>query len=183
MNASQTTPRLLEDADDEPEQPPSPTGGLTLAVEDETGELTGDELVRLRRAIRSVATIAVGAEGGHDVRVRVVGDALMSELHERHSGIVGTTDVLTFDLRESADGALDVDIAVCLDEARRASADRVHDAVDELTLYALHGVLHCAGHDDHDDVSYRAMHEREDAILREAGLGARFFNDNDGDGA
>ena len=177
MNASQTTPRRREDADDEPEQPPSPSPGLTLELEDETGELSDDELSRLRRAINAVARLAAGADGAHDVRVQVVGDALMGELHERHSGIAGTTDVLTFDLREEGEGPLDVDIAVCLDEARRACAERGHDELDELTLYALHGVLHCLGYDDHDANAYRAMHEREDAILREAGLNVRFFGD------
>ncbi len=178
MNASQTTPRLRDEAGDDPDQPPSPCPGLTLDLDDETGELSTDETARLRDAVRAVGAIAVGGSGAHEVRVSVVGDARMSELHERHSGIAGPTDVLTFDLREDPSADLDVDIAVCLDEARRASAGRPHDECDELTLYALHGVLHCLGFDDHDDDAFRAMHEREDEILRAAGLSARFFGDD-----
>lgn len=178
MNASQTTPRLHDEAGDDPDQPPSPCPGLTLDLDDETGELSTDETARLRDAVRAVIAIAVGAGGAHEIRVCVVGDGRMSELHERHSNIAGPTDVLTFDLREDRSGDLDVDIAVCLDEARRASSEQVHDAIDEMTLYALHGVLHCMGFDDHDDDAFRAMHEREDEILRAAGLSARFFGDD-----
>lgn len=175
MNASQTTPRLREEADDEPEQPPSPSASIRVDVVDETGELGDEPLERLRIALCATASIAVGDDAAHEIRVQIVDDVRMGALHERHSGITGTTDVLTFDLRESTTGPLDVDLVLCLDEARRASATRSHDVVDELTLYALHGVLHCLGYDDHNEEGYRAMHEREDEILRDAGLCARFF--------
>ncbi len=172
MNASQTTPRL-EEADDEPDQPPSPS----CDVSDETHELSVGDLARLRESVARVVALAAGDAREHSVRVAIVGDERMSAVHRVHSDIDSTTDVLTFDLRYDKVDPLDTDVVVCLDEARRASDERGHDAVDELTLYVLHGVLHCMGYDDHDEASYEAMHRREDEILREAGIGARFFGE------
>lgn len=101
----------------------------------------------------------------------------MAAAHEQYSGIAGTTDVLTFDLAEggSARGAaLDVDILVCVDEARRQGTDRGHEVERELLLYILHGVLHCLGHDDHDDDAFERMHAEEDRILTAIGVGPTF---------
>ena len=98
----------------------------------------------------------------------------MVALHEQHCDIPGTTDVLTFDLRADLAAPIDVDIVVCLDEAARQAASRGHDAIHELLLYVLHGVLHCAGYDDHDDDDYAAMHAEEDRILAAIGVGALF---------
>lgn len=132
---------------------------------------------------------------GGEVRVRVVGDAEMQALHARYCNDPTTTDVLTFDLAEGAAAAggvelaegaegaegavgevaeLNVDIVVCIDEARRQAAMRGHEARRELLLYGLHGMLHCLGHDDHDDAAFAAMHEREDAVLRAIGVGSTF---------
>lgn len=117
-----------------------------------------------------------------EIRVRVVGDAAMAAAHERFAGVPGTTDVLTFDLREPADKtadragrrAMDVDIYACVDEARRQAAARGHAPECELLLYIVHGVLHCLGHDDHNDAAYRRMHAEEDRVLAAIGVGPVF---------
>src|SRR6185369_8183115 len=96
--------------------------------------------------------------------VRVVGDEEMAAAHQRFSGVAGTTDVLTFDLTE-AGGALDVDLLVCFDEASRQAASRGHGVERELLLYVVHGVLHCLGHDDHEEAAAARMHAEEDRVL------------------
>jgi probable rRNA maturation factor len=108
-----------------------------------------------------------------------VDDAEMAVAHERYSGIPGTTDVLTFDLREPGESAaepaqMDVDLYVCVDEARRQAAGRGHAVERELLLYIVHGVLHCLGEDDHDDATYARMHAREDEVLQAIGVGRVF---------
>jgi probable rRNA maturation factor len=185
MNASQTTgPRIEElmDAGDETDQPPSPGArprrpGLTLEVHDETERLSEADLARFRSDLARAVAVAAPA-GDHDVRVLIASDETMIDLHRRHSGDASTTDVLTFDLRAEPEGPLDVDLVVCLDEARRAASARPHNEVDELILYSLHGVLHCLGYNDHDEDAYRRMHAREDEILTAIGLG-NLFRDND----
>jgi probable rRNA maturation factor len=123
------------------------------------------------------AAATLGLTG--EIRVRLVDDAQMSAAHERYSRVAGTTDVLTFDLRdpESAAGnpaAMDVDIYACVDEAGRQAAHRGHGVERELLLYILHGILHCLGEDDHDDAAYARMHAREDEVLEAIGVGRVF---------
>jgi probable rRNA maturation factor len=104
----------------------------------------------------------------------VVDDAEMSAAHQRYSGIPGTTDVLTFDLRDHPTSPLDTDILICFDEAHRCATERAHPPARELLLYIIHGILHCLGHDDHDPDSYQLMHAREDHILEAIGVGRTF---------
>lgn len=120
-----------------------------------------------------------------EVRVRVVDDVEMAAAHEQYSGVAGTTDVLTFDLREdpSSGEPLDTDILVCMDEARRQAADRGIAPERELLLYVLHGVLHCLGYDDHDEAVHRAMHAEEDRVLEAIGVGRTFAAPIAGEGA
>lgn len=124
-------------------------------------------------ALRALAPLGCTGE----VRVGVVGDVEMARAHEEFLDVAGTTDVLTFDASEPGpDGrpVLDVDIMVCLDEARRQGASHGHAPERELLLYVVHGVLHCLGFDDHDEEAAAAMHRREDELLSAAGVGATY---------
>ena len=104
--------------------------------------------------------------------VRILGDDSMSEAHQRWCSVDGPTDVLTFHTVEP-DG-LHIDLMICVDEARRRAAELGHDQRRELLLYALHGLLHCLGHDDHDAEAYALMHDEEDRVLRQIGVGPVF---------
>jgi len=105
-----------------------------------------------------------------EVSVRVVSDIEMSALHVKHSGVEGTTDVLTFDHGSDAQ-SVQADIAVCVDVAEREASKRNHETKNELLLYIVHGMLHCCGFDDHDEVSHKQMHDEEDRILSAIGVG------------
>lgn len=101
----------------------------------------------------------------------IVDDAKMAGLHRRFSGVLGTTDVLTFDLRDDASAWLEGEIYLCIDEARRRARELGHDADRELLLYAVHGILHLLGHDDHAAAAHKRMHAEEDRILHAIGVG------------
>lgn len=105
--------------------------------------------------------------------VAIVDDAAMTELHERHCGQTSTTDVLTF-AQNRPDEPIDADLAVCADEANRQASARGHARRHELLLYILHGLLHCAGYDDHTKSTWEAMHAEEDRILEAIGVGRVF---------
>ena len=113
---------------------------------------------------------SAGATAG-DITVAVVDDGQMSKLHQQFLGLDTTTDVLTFDLRPDGQGSIEADIVICIDEARRQAEKLGHDVRNELLLYALHGVLHLLGYDDHDSADAQRMHEKEDQLLEEAGVG------------
>lgn len=107
--------------------------------------------------------------------LRVVGDGEMGALHLAALGIPGPTDVLTFDSTPPAPGsAIDVDIAVCIDEAARSVQGGTVSVEEELLLYAVHGLLHCAGFDDVTPEGAAAMHAEEDRILTAVGVGPIF---------
>ncbi|MEY4831797.1 MAG: hypothetical protein RL527_10 [Planctomycetota bacterium] len=105
------------------------------------------------------------------VTVEIVDDHRMAALHERFSNVPGTTDVLTFP-SSGPDEPVEVDIAICIDEAARQSMARGHELRRELLLYALHGVLHCTGFDDRTPDDHARMHAEEDRILQAIGLDA-----------
>lgn len=115
----------------------------------------------------------------------IVGDEEMAQLHEQYTGVAGTTDVLTFDMAEggSPPGSnktpahLESDIILCLDEAKRQAGERGHEPRHELLLYAVHGLMHLIGEDDHDEDDYQRMHAREDALLKQMGFGPLFDPD------
>lgn len=154
------------DAANAPLAEPAPPA--TVDILDSTGRLPTAHVnwltEHLRGALREL-------RAGGEVRVRVVDDDAMASAHLRYSGVEGTTDVLTFDLTEPG-RMLDVDVLVCLDEAERQGAERGHPRQHELLLYMVHGVLHCLGHDDHDEAGHERMHAEEDRLLRALGVGA-----------
>lgn len=124
------------------------------------------------RLVDALGAMKPPADGGRVTRVsiRLVGDATMSDAHLKWCAVEGTTDVITFHGIES-DG-LHVDLLLCVDEAERRSAEIGHEIRRELLLYAIHGVLHCLGHDDRDPDSFERMHCEEDRVLRAIGVGA-----------
>jgi len=118
-----------------------------------------------------------------EVRIRVVNDKEMSDAHLKFSDVEGTTDVLTFDYGSDFAGpiddkVLDVDLVICFDEALRQAGAHQSTVVSELLLYSVHGVLHCLGFDDHDEIEYQRMHKKEDEILTAIGVGPLFFDSN-----
>lgn len=141
--------------------------------EDRSGRLSDPDRVWLGHHLQ-VAAAHLGLSG--EVRVVSVRDSDMSAAHARYMDDPTTTDVLTFDMRDGGEGPLDTDILVCVDEAERQARERGHEARRELLLYAVHGVMHCTGHDDHDQGDYEKMHEAEDAVLEAIGVGATFHD-------
>lgn len=174
--------------------PPAP---LRLDLHDSTGSLDAASLQWLQTHTTAAAH-AMGVSG--DLSVRIVNDAEMSDAHERFSGIPGTTDVLTFDLRDTnsatppipppspalrlhpAESKFEVrylsvictDILACRDVADRQSVVLGTSIERELLLYIIHGVLHCIGFNDHEDDDAALMHRVEDAVLAAIGVGPTF---------
>ncbi|MEC9372219.1 MAG: rRNA maturation RNase YbeY [Planctomycetota bacterium] len=176
-----TTPRDLgsgdaadASGDADPDQPPPRS---SFALSDDDGLLAAPQRAWLERSCAAAADAALREAGAdpalaHDVRLSVVGDEAMTDLHTRWKDDPSTTDVLTFDLREDAAPGepLDVDIVVCADEAARQALRRNRRPEEELLLYFVHGMLHCLGHDDREERASQAMHACEDRILAAIGV-------------
>ncbi len=179
-------PRFPATASPSPRHASPDAGGVELAVHYHGPDTRPPSDGWLHEGLAQAIALA-GVTAGR-LEVSVIDDAEMQRLHAEHCDDPDTTDVLTFDLRDHAGdpGAgnaeipdqpvttIDGDIMICRDEAERQAAIRGHDARTELLLYAVHGLLHLLGEDDHDEAAYQRMHEREDALLSQMGLGPVF---------
>ena len=144
------------------------SAGLTVLVARVPGgrRRLGRDLARLTRW--------AAAHAAHDLEVSfvVIDDERMAELHERYTSETGPTDVLSFPL---ADEPVRIgEVLVSVDTARREAAARGHPAYDELLLYAVHGLLHLVGYDDHSPADRRKMRHAERRALTALGLRSVF---------
>lgn len=124
----------------------------------------------LARAVSDARTADGQAARVARMSVRIVDDAQMSAMHQRHSGIAGTTDVLTF----AGGDPIEIDAAICADEAARRCGEFGHGLREELLLYAVHALLHAVGFDDATPEQHARMHAEEDRLLQRLGHGALF---------
>ena len=150
-------------AGDEPPEPTEPF--ITITVDEAVDGVNADWL-----ETKTTSALELLGKNQSQLAVRVVNDATMIQLHQDHSNIAETTDVLTFD-NGSSEASIHADIAICCDVASRALGDRNHALNEELLLYVVHGMLHCIGFDDHDEEAHLKMHEEEDRILTAIGVG------------
>lgn len=136
----------------------------------------GDRIARLLRAAAALLDRSVGR-----VSVRLIDQHQMTALHHQALGDPIITDVLSFDATGpgATNRPIEVDIAVCVDVAADQAELRGHHVERELLLYALHGLLHCCGYDDHDASGFRRIHDEEDRILAAIGVGPTFADHGD----
>jgi probable rRNA maturation factor len=127
---------------------------------------------QLRHAIET--TLRQHARGAATVSVALVDDAQIAAMNQQYLGCTGPTDVMSFDLSEG-NGAFDAELIVSAETARRESAQRGHTVEAEITLYAVHGMLHLLGFNDQSETDARAMHNEEDRILTELGYGPVYY--------
>jgi probable rRNA maturation factor len=161
------------DADLPGEEPPEPESrppAVATSLDVQASHHTLDEPARSWLRDHVAALLPLLARAARRVAISVLDDDRMIALHRRHLGLDSTTDVLTFE-QSDPDDPVDVDIAVCADEAARRAAALDHDLRHELLLYVTHGLLHCTGFDDHDDEAAAAMHAEEDRLLTAIGVG------------
>lgn len=148
-------------------------------------EITADHPTRtidavwLGGVIQAALADCIAAPGSHSDRqvledldelsIALVDDAAIAKIHEDFMSVPGATDVITFDHGE---------IVISLDTAARY-ADEFHSNFDhEVARYAVHGLLHLSGHEDHDSVERDAMHEIQEHIL-ELALASVDLNEQD----
>jgi len=146
---------------------------LDIEMDESLGPpVAAGDVAWLRRMI-GAAGERLGIRGGR-LSIVLVGDEVMADLHERFSGDPSTTDVLTFDLRAEGERRIEGEVYVGVEEGRRRAAELGHEARLEWLLYAVHGLLHLMGYDDHEPADWARMHDAEDRLLEALGVGAVF---------
>jgi probable rRNA maturation factor len=116
--------------------------------------------------LRRVARAALQHGGRPDLPVSLLltDDAEIAQLHAQFLGDATPTDVISFDLEDSAE------LVVSVETARRVARERGHRARDEVALYVVHGLLHVCGHDDHGVRARRRMRAAECCVLDALGI-------------
>lgn len=97
------------------------------------------------------------------IEVALVDDVTSDQVHRDFMHIEGATDVITFHHGEIVIGA---------EVARRQADEYGEPLLRELFRYLVHGMLHLAGHEDHDPTERAAMEKAQELIIERGwGLG------------
>jgi probable rRNA maturation factor len=121
--------------------------------------------------LRETATAVLEGEGIAEAKVTLafVDNATIHRLNKQFLQHDEPTDVLSFPMSDANAKLLEGDIVIGVEVAQVQAAERGHDVAAEMALYAIHGLLHLCGHDDHDDSDRRKMRERERHYLTQLG--------------
>lgn len=125
------------------------------------------DLIWLRRVVRralpeclaAVKSAGAPLAGLEEIEITLIDDAEIGRVHADFLGDPEPTDVITFHHGE---------ILISADTAVRQAAEHGETPDRELALYAVHGLLHLAGWEDHDPAEASAMADRQSAILAAA---------------
>ncbi len=102
-----------------------------------------------------------------EIELKFVSSSVMKALNHRYRGIDAPTDVLSFNISDDPlVGQLFICYTYTRDQAR--SVRKTLDA--EVSLLAVHGILHIYGFDHADKVTETEMQEVEKKILQMEGI-------------
>ena len=121
--------------------------------------------------LRQVVEDILHCEGiqSAEVSVAIVGDQEIHQLNRRYLDHDYPTDVLSFVL-ERNEGRLEGEVIVSTETAIARCGEFGWTAVEELTLYTIHGTLHLVGYLDKTSEDVAQMRERETFHLGQHGM-------------
>ena len=119
--------------------------------------------------------------------ILLVSEEEIRALNARERGVDSVTDVLSFPSMEDIRGVpilaeehgeeLDEDgnvflgsVVICEKRAREQAREYGHSFERELWYLAVHGILHCLGHDHMTEADKREMREKEELVMKKLDL-------------
>ena len=119
--------------------------------------------------------------------ILLVSEEEIRALNARERGVDSVTDVLSFPSMEDIRGMpilaeehgeeLDEDgnvflgsVVICEKRAREQAREYGHSFERELWYLAVHGILHCLGHDHMTEADKREMREKEELVMKKLDL-------------
>ncbi|PQO47048.1 rRNA maturation RNase YbeY [Blastopirellula marina] len=104
-----------------------------------------------------------------EVGIAVVDNPEIHEFNQRFLQHDYPTDVITFPMDEE-DGFLSGEIMISAEYAADEAQQHAWTTEEEMTLYVVHGCLHLAGYDDHQEDDRQEMRRLEQHYLRQLGI-------------
>ncbi|UCB51971.1 MAG: rRNA maturation RNase YbeY [Candidatus Zixiibacteriota bacterium] len=121
----------------------------------------------LRLLVRDILA-AEKADSGVDVIL--IDNEFMKQLNRKFTKRKGTTDVLSFGMKEGERGAMEYpslgDVYVSLDQAKRQADEYGVDFEEEVARLVAHGILHLLGYDHADKSGADGMRRAEEIYLK-----------------
>jgi len=90
------------------------------------------------------------------IEVALVDDPTIDRVHREFMNVEGATDVITFHHGE---------IVISAETALRHASEFGEPPAREILRCFIHGLLHLAGHDDHDAQARATMEEAQEAVI------------------
>jgi probable rRNA maturation factor len=137
----------------------------------------------LKRTIRKALALL---DVEYVLGIRLVGSSEMARANECYLGHSGPTDVITFNYREPGPATkssrmqtekrarstapkrrIEGDLLICGDVAVTQALEFRTSCQAEIIRYAVHGILHLLGFDDHTKRARAKMKKTEDELVRE----------------
>ena len=141
----------------------SPRTSVEVSVRSLDGKRGPDRRLLDLAVGKAAATLGPGR---YVVEVAYADDLTMRRLNRRFHKHRGTTDVLAFpSFLDTPDGMVVGEVVVNRDAARRASPEG-GGVMREMLRYVVHGVLHLAGFDDHNNSAARRMWRKQEQVLQ-----------------
>ncbi len=104
--------------------------------------------------------------------IALVDDREIRRVHRDFLSDGSATDVISFDFRDVGmeDSEFDAELVISAECAVKEARKRKVDALHELALYVVHGILHLGGYRDESAAESKRMRAAERALLGKLGL-------------
>lgn len=132
--------------------------------------------IRSREIVQTIRGVLAREKCPLDVELVFVDYDEIRSVNRRFLGRRGVTDVIAFPIADGVDGpwaGVLGEVVVCVEKAIAEARRRWLPVEREILLYAVHGVLHLLGYDDHAPNDIRRMRAAESEALRSAGWNGR----------
>jgi len=140
---------------------------ITVEICDTQGflQVNADQLALLVRRVLVDEGISSAT-----ISLALVDNAVIHQINRQHLGHDWPTDVISFALSGPAEPELAGELVISAEMALATSREIGADPLAELSLYAVHGLLHLCGYDDLTEVDVGTMRARENLALGRLGL-------------
>lgn len=102
----------------------------------------------------------------YELGIHVIAAPEMARINEHYLQHEGSTDVITFNYRESKkSGPVLGEIFICIDDAIKQAKEFRTTWQSEIVRYLVHGVLHLLGYDDLKPELRRTMKREENRLV------------------